>query len=170
MKKNSMIIIFSVIIIGLCGYIIYDKVINKEEPTVCNKCPDCICNDAKDINANQKIKVMYYVSDFGKTNYHDGRVSLALYSEPNSSGLDYGFFSLDIAYGNEFNGVTNGNYDIKDGKLILTFRTSDDVNHTFKNELGVDIEYTDTNDWRLYSTSYNDDVIEIGNIKLYAVK
>lgn len=167
MKKNTIIIIFSIAIILLCGYIIYDKV-SKEEPTVC-KCLDCTCKNAKDINANQEIKVMYYVSDYVKTNYHDGRVALTLYSTPNQDNLDYGFFTLTIAYQNELNNAVTGNYDIKDGKLRLTFKASDDIDHTFKNELGVDVEYTDMDSWRLYSMAYNAKEINIGNIKLYRV-
>ena len=164
MKRDTIIIIFSIIIIGLCGYIIYEKVTYKE-PTVCN-CLECTCKKSKDINANQKIKVQYFISDYGKTNYHDGRVALTLYSRPNSDGLNYGTFTLTIAYDNEFNSLT-GNYDIKDN-LILTFKTDDNIDHIFKDELGVDVEYTDANDWRKYSMTYSNE-IKIGDIKLYRV-
>ncbi len=165
--KNFALALFIIISFCLAGYICYDKFFNKA----------CDCNNetsVKDINKNQKITVRQFVSNYGETAYKAGRVALTLYSQPNNDDMDYGFFSLDIAYDNEFNGVAKGNYTIKEGKLMLTmFSTKEDDQttsaSTFTKELGVTVFATDMDNWYQYNTGYSDSEIRIGNITLYAV-
>ena len=173
MKGKSIIIVLVIILLGLVGYICYDMVIAPKSLECDCNCPDCTVTK-NDINEGQDIKVYYFVSNFGKTAYHDGRVALTLYATPNDSGLFYGNFSLDIAYGNEFNSVAEGNFDVKEGKLMLTMNSSEEpyvttAVSTFERELGVSVSATDMENWYIYQTSYDASEIKIGDIKLYAV-
>ncbi len=164
--KNFALALFIIISLCLAGYVCYDKFFSK----AC----DCNNNCVKNINKDQKVTVRQFVSNYGKTAYHDGRVALTLYSQPNNDGMDYGFFSLDVAYDTEFNGVAEGNYTIKEGKLMLTMFSINEAglttsSSTFTKELGVTLSATDMENWYQYNIAYNDSEIKIGNITLYAV-
>ena len=201
-NKGSVVlsVILTVLVVGLVGYIIYDKVSSPKNPGSLNtgvkenenkevtdnnevtKCPDCdcqstveepkssdcncpTCNNVKNINENQSVKIYYYASNFGKTAYHNGRVSLTLYQ----SGDNYGFFTIDSSFGNEIGNHANGAYKIADGKLILSNISGDGV-YAFEKELGVTlVADSERNDMKSYSLDYNVNELQIGDIKLYSV-
>ncbi len=158
MKKNIIICTLLVAIILLVGYIVYDNI------TLHKDVPACECNcKTKDINANQKVNIKYFVSDYSVINKM--RISMELYSIDNN----FGTFSLIFIDDTGMTKSINGNYDTKlENTLRLTFNLDNDGVNALE-DLGANISMTDMDNWRLAALSYKDSEITIGNIKLYMV-
>lgn len=191
-KKNSKeaivtIVILVILVIALGGYTIYDIFLSKEETITTEECSknktknetENISDNTKNItdngiNDNQNLKFQYYVSKQQEDSSNSYRYSVTL----GESNDNRGFFSINLL--NQFEGpVASGYYRIDNGKLILSFGpivegnnfdVEESIFRTMNATLVDDPNKENSSNYKAYILDYNEDVLQIGNYKLYRVK
>lgn len=189
MKNNNKgliitIVILTILVIVLSGYIGYDKLLNKETPNITeNNSKNKNQNETEhttdniesinddEINDNQSLKFQYYFSKQQEDSSNSYRYSITL----GTSEDNHGFFSINLL--NQFEGpVARGYYRIENDKLILSFGPIvEDNNFEIEESVFQAMRATLINDpnqenYKAYILDYNEDQLQIGNYKLYRVK
>ena len=154
MKRNITIILLSVLILGLGGYLVYDKLFY--EPNLVdsiNESNDGLEND--NVEVEQNYKVDYYMSEDGKYLLILSDFKNRPYSNPKLPVGDSRDFVLSVDHSQSVQQIT-GSYYLEDGKIYL-----DD----FNNEISHLV-----NNWENLSQQiileYTNDKIVLGNIEL----
>ena len=181
-KENKGLTILVVVLllacIGMGGYIGYDKIFNKDtketkEVTEVKETKDTSKNTTtektEDIFKDNTVKPLYF-----ETNEKYSKYLLNLVPVSDTEG----YFTIRYVgiydTGSE-SPVKTGNYNIKDGKLVLKVN-SDDVNAGGRSgDFYKDLEMNFTDDaessnYKNYTTTYNEKQLTIGNRTFYNIK
>jgi len=114
MKKNVVIIILSILVLGLGGYLVYDKVLEKEETNVNNKNEEEIVEQQYDeITIEELLGTYTWVKN--RTDEHGNQIDLKITLVLNSDGTA----TYDASDGYSYE-ATKGSYVYEDGQIIYT--------------------------------------------------
>ena len=176
-KQNNIgvvTIILSIIVLCLIGYIGYDKLIKKDSSASTpnietdNKVNETTTTPTTDYNQDENLKFYYYTTKGDDST----RYSLTLLKRSDNNN---GFFTIEC-FGGLDKYTISGDYTIIDNKLSLSvgpFVKDNDLSveeNTFK-DLGVTLSKDNNQEnYKVYTTNYNEDELKIGNYTFYKVK
>ena len=193
-KKSStaIIVILVLIIIGLVGFITYDKLLSKDNSTS-NIQDNEIGNDNKqDENIKEEINDDTFNNETIYSQYfetkQEGTVKYFMSLVNSNKDNKHGYFSIRYisVYDSGSEGpLADGYYEIKDGKLSLFVGPYSDTNdetitESVFNMMKADLVVDPNQDWRnatthpsyykMYTTEYSEKEIKVGNYSFIKVK